>query len=222
MGETILRTIAVIPGLNEARNIGPVVKGCREHVDAVVMVDDGSRDTTAAIAEREGAIVLRHLVNLGKGAALRTGCEFALRLGAERLVAVDSDGQHDPRDIPKLLAALDAADIVFGQRKAKEDMPAVLRFGNWTIDAVIRLLFGIRLADTQCGYRAFTASTYRKIRWKSSDYFVESEMIAAVGAKGISCATVPVKTIYNDKYKGTTIIDGMLIVLNLLYWRLVK
>lgn len=213
---------AVIPAYNESSNISDIIKRVKRYVKNVVAVDDGSADNTSELAKKEGAKVLRHVVNLGKGAGLKTGCDYALRKGAEAIIAIDADGQHDPKEIPDMLKSLEDVDIVFTQRKFNKNMPSILRFGNWFIDKTVKSLFNIDLKDTQCGYRAFTGEAYEKIRWKASDYSMESEMIANAGKNRLKYKVVPIQTIYSDKYKGTTVFDGIKIVLNMLKWRLFK
>ncbi|MBS3142071.1 glycosyltransferase family 2 protein [Candidatus Woesearchaeota archaeon] len=210
----------IIPGLNEQKHIASVIKGAQQYSEHVVVVDDGSTDAMAKIAMESGATVLHHVINLGKGAALKTGCEYALAQGADQIVFIDSDGQHDTRDIPKFIEALKGHDIVFGYRTFNRDMPLVFRIGNILINHTARLLFGIRLRDILCGYRAFNAEVYEKIEWTVSGYSVESEIVANVGAHHLTYAEVSTKTIYDDKYKGTTVVDGIKIVLNMLAWRL--
>lgn len=213
---------AVIPAYNEQKNIAGVVKKTRRYAGNVVLVDDGSRDMTTELAAKAGAIVLKHIVNLGKGAALKTGCDFAAKNGAKFIVAIDADAQHNPDDMPRFIEKLGKYDIVFSYRKASSKMPLVLRFGNWFISSVANVLYGIKLNDTQSGYRAFSSEAYRKIRWNSADYSIESEMIARVGKQRLKYVQIPIQTIYSDKYKGTTIIDGIKIVLNMLWWKIIR
>ena len=85
---------------------------------------------------------------------------------------------------------------------------------------MVRLLYGIQLNDTQCGFRAFTSDAYKKVRWNSSDYSMESEMIARAGKQNLKYVQIPIETIYSDRYKGTTIVDGMKIVMNMIWWKL--
>ncbi len=214
-----MTTWAVIPAFNEGKRIKEVLKKTKKFTPRIIVVDDGSRDDTVARAREEGVILLPHITNLGKGAALKTGCDYALMQGAEKLVVLDADGQHDPERIPDFLKALEEADIVFGYRQLGKSMPYILRFGNWFINKVVAKLYGIELRDTQSGYRAFTAEAYRKIRWNARDYSMESEMISRVGRHRLRYKEVPIKTIYGDKYKGTTIIDGIRIVTKLMMWR---
>jgi glycosyltransferase involved in cell wall biosynthesis len=215
-------TYAVIPAYNEEKTITQVVEHTRLYVHCVIVADDGSHDETARRAEEAGAVVLRHDVNMGKGAALKTGCDYALMNGAECIVVLDADGQHDPHEIPRFLAALQHHDIVFGSRQFTKEMPWILKMGNKGLNMLVRLLYGIQLHDTQSGFRAFTAETYRNVRWKSTDYSMESEMIARAGTHHLSYKELIIGTKYLDRYKGTTVVDGMKIGLNMILWRLRK
>lgn len=210
---------AIIPAYNEEKDIVNIVKKTKKYVDNVIVVDDGSKDKTKELAEKSGAIILRHVLNLGKGAALKTGCDFAIKKGAKFMIALDADAQHNPDDIPRFIEKLKRHDIVFSYRKASRKMPSVLRFGNWFISNIVRFLHGINLNDTQCGFRAFSAGAYKKIRWNASDYSMESEMISRAGKQKLKYVQIPIQTIYSDNYKGTTIIDGVKIVLNMFWWK---
>ena len=95
-----MKAIAVIPAYNEAERIGRIIPDVKKQVDKVIVVDDGSRDATARNAQQKGAMVVSHAVNLGKGAALKTGCDVALKLKADAIIVMDADGQHKASDIP--------------------------------------------------------------------------------------------------------------------------
>ena len=214
------KVFAVIPAYNEERHISKIVRETKKYADVVIVVDDGSKDKTKIAAGKSKAVVLVHVVNLGKGAALKTGCDYAIENNASAIIAIDADAQHDPKEIPKFLAGLKNHETVLGYRKLNRKMPLILKFGNWFINKTISFLYGVKIRDSQCGYRAFTAKAYKKLRWKASDYSMESEMVAKIGKYRMSYAEVPIKTIYSDKYKGTTILDGIKIVLNMLAWKL--
>ncbi len=213
-------TWVVIPAYNEERNISRIIKKTKRYVSEVIVVDDGSTDRTKQFGENAGAVVLRHIVNLGKGAALKTGCDFAVKKGAKFIIALDADAQHNPQDIPRFIEKLKKYDIVFSYRKPGRKMPFVLRFGNWFISGIVGFLYGVSLRDTQSGFRAFSKEAYDKVRWNSSDYSMESEMIANAGKQKLKYVQIPIETIYSDKYKGTTVIDGIKIVLNMIWWKL--
>jgi glycosyltransferase involved in cell wall biosynthesis len=150
-------TIAAIPAYNEERSIARIVTGAKKYVDQVVVVDDGSSDATAEIAESAGAYVIRHEMNGGYGAALRTCFETARTLDADKMVIIDSDGQHDPEEIPKLLRPLNrGADLVIGSRFCNgKDIPAYRKVGMKVLDIVTNAVSGINVTDTQSGFRAY-------------------------------------------------------------------
>jgi len=214
------RIAAVIAAYNEQQHIAEVIIKTKKYVEHVIVVDDGSTDDTSIVAKEAGALVLTHSINLGKGSAVKTGCDFAEKKEFEKIILIDADGQHNPDEIPQFIQALQNHDVVFGFRKFNKTMPFLLKFGNQVINLTTRLLYKMNMQDTQCGYRAMTMDSYQKIKWLAGDYSMESEMIANVGRSNLSFAEVPIQTIYSDKYKGTTVIDGFKIVFNMMLWRL--
>jgi len=213
--------IAVVPALNEEKRIEEVLRRLRKHVDKIIVVDDGSRDKTSEVSRRY-ALVVRHIVNLGKGAALRTGCKKALEFKPEYIFFVDADGQHDPGEVPKFVKKLEEGyELVQGVRSYKK-MPFLKKIGNWMINFLFKALFGLNVSDTQCGFKAFKAEVYPKIRWSSNDYFVETEILAKAGMSGLKYAEVPIKTIYREKYKGITAVDGLKICAKIVALRLFR
>lgn len=211
----------IIPGYNEESHIYDVVLRVKKQgFKNVVFVDDGSRDKSGELAKKAGAKVLRHIVNMGKGAAAKTGCDYALKSGADILVLLDADGQHKPEDIKKFIGKINNKDIVFGYRKLNENMPAVMRLGNWGINKSSHIINGIKVRDTQSGFRCMTADAYRKVRWTSNNYSMESEMISNVAKHRLKYAEIPIETIYLDGFKGTTVIDGVKIFINMLKFKI--
>ncbi len=157
-----MKTAAIIPAFNEEVAIGSVVLLSREHVDEVLVVDDGSTDRTASVAEMAGARVLRHHKNLGKGAALKTGFQAT---DADVIVTLDADGQHDPAEIPKLMEPIirGEADIVNGSRYlhgTDENTPRYRRVGQKILDTATNISTGLEITDTQSGFRAFSSRPY--------------------------------------------------------------
>jgi len=220
----VKNTYVIIPAYNEEKYISAVIKKTKKYCKNIIVVDDGSKDKTVHLVKKEQVDLLQHKKNAGKGIALKTGCNYAVKKGAEILIVLDADGQHDPSFIPAFISAItkQKKDIVFGARKFSRQMPFLFRFGNWFISMTISALHGIRLKDTQSGFRAFTAQAYKKIKWTASRYAVESEMIARAGRKGLKYVEIDIPTIYKDKYKGTTPLDGAKIVSNILWWRFSK
>lgn len=217
-----MKAAVVIPAYNEEKTISQVIQGVKKYVQDIIVVDDGSQDKTyvlakQALAQTPRTMVLRHSINLGKGATLKTGCQAALQRGADLLITIDADGQHSASDIPKLIAKLkeENLDIVFGVRRIDKKIPFLRFLGNKLITKVINFLSGLSLNDTQSGFRAFTSQAYQKIIWQSSDYRVETEMIVKTGQHQLKYGQVPIATIYKDAYKGVTIFDGLKIVFHL-------
>lgn len=214
------RAFVVVPAYNEGERVAAVVAEAAREVPAgqIVVVDDGSR-VRVEPAALGGARVVRHAINLGKGMALRTGCEKALALGAQAIVLMDGDGQHDPREIPRLLRALDEVDIVFGARELDRRAPWVRLLGNRVVNAWTRALFRLELRDMWCGYRAFRAEAFPALRWNASDYAVDVEMAVRAGRAGLRRAELPIGAIYHDAYKGATVLDGLRLLIQLAAWR---
>lgn len=219
-----MRTVAIIPALNEYQRLTTVVTDALKYVDEVVVIDDGSKKPlTDFLPSQERVKVLRHIINLGKGAALKTGVTWALKNGFQAAVFIDADGQHDPREIPSLLAPIKdrTSDVVFGVRKFHRQMPFVARLGNIFLTRTLQLLYRIKVDDTQSGFRALYLPIYQELAWRSPRYAVETEMIVNAGKHHVRYSQVPITTIYLDKYKGTTAIDGVRILINMITWRFI-
>jgi len=213
-------TWIVIPAYNESKHISEVIKKTKRYCQNIIVIDDGSKDNTFEIAKNLKVYVLKNIVNMGKGAALKTGCDFAIKKKSKKIIVMDSDGQHNPEHITKIIDDLEKVDIMFSYRKFSKKMPFILKFGNIMINKFTSLLYGLNLKDTQCGFRGFTDKAYKKVRWNSTSYSMESEMIANAGKHKLTYAEFPIETIYSDKYKGTTMIDGIKIVCNMIKWKL--
>jgi hypothetical protein len=163
--ESVCVVAVAIPAYNEETTIGEIVRYASNHVDQVFVVDDGSNDDTAAQAAAAGAVVIEHGRNRGYGAALKTGFEMARRKGVHHLVVLDADGQHDPADIPRLVAAQEdtGAHLVIGSRfvdGVTSKIPLYRRIGLKLINGLTNLSLGVvrsasRVNDTQSGFRAY-------------------------------------------------------------------
>ncbi|HLL20649.1 MAG TPA: glycosyltransferase family 2 protein, partial [Kofleriaceae bacterium] len=174
----------------------------------VVVVDDGSRDATAERARAGGAVVLRHSINLGQGAALQTGIDYALRRNADAIVTFDADGQHDPADIPTLLDALEHHDIALGSRFLGSVEGATQRRMVMLRAAVMmsNRLAGLRLTDAHCGLRGFRASAAPHLRITQDRMAHASELLKKVQKSGLSYTEVPITIRYtaHSRAKGQT------------------
>ena len=219
-----MKTAVIIPAFNEESRISEVIKKTIDFADFIIVVDDGSGDNTYQVANKfeEKVIALKHKINLGKGAAMKTGCEAAQKKDADLIIFMDADGQHNPKDIPRFIKKFQENDydIVFGSRKIGKDMPLVMMLGNKFLSISISLLFRLYISDTQSGFRAFKRDVYEKIKWSSNRYAVESEMIVNAAKSKLKVGEIEIATIYKDDYKGTTVLDGIRIFINLLIWRI--
>lgn len=217
------RVALVVPAFNEEKNIAQVVEKAKHFAEWVVVIDDGSRDATWAICQSfSGNVVpLRHRVNLGKGAALKTGCLAARRLGAEVIVTIDGDGQHPPEIIPKVLQYMtdNNLDVVFTIRKGGQKMPLVRWLGNRTLNTMARYLFHLNLQDIWCGFRALKTKCLDLIDWDSCDYAGEIQMALKVGRQGLPYGEYVIPTIYEDNFKGVHILHGLKVLGQMIIWR---
>jgi glycosyltransferase involved in cell wall biosynthesis len=189
--------VALIPAYQEGPRIAAVVTAASK-VLPVVVVDDGSTDDTAALAEAAGATVLRQLPNAGKGVALRAGFRYALDRGAPAVVTLDADGQHDPAEIPLFLAAFASSrpELVVGKRQFAQ-MPPIRRISNtiggWAVSAAV----GRAVPDNQSGFRLVGRTLMRRLLESDEAGFeFEVEMIARCIALGLPIEWVPIRTIY--------------------------
>jgi glycosyltransferase involved in cell wall biosynthesis len=180
---------AIIPAYNEEVSIGSMVLHAKKYAGRIIVVDDGSSDSTAEVAEMAGAEVVCHPRNMGKGAALRTGFKTALQNDTKIIITMDADGQHNPAEIPKLLEPIRSgeADMVNGSRYVGgngRNTPAYRRIGQTVLDRATNLNSGIKITDSQSGFRAFAAHTLPYFRFKQNGFSIESEMLAdAANAK---------------------------------------
>lgn len=217
--------IAVMPAWNEAPRIKDAIFGVKAHVDQVIVVDDGSRDETAEAAREAGAVVLRHAVNRGQGAALKTGNIAALKLGADIVVHVDADGQHDPESISRLLEPIKSgeADVVFGSRflgVQPEGMPllrrAVLQGGRLFSNYALGIPH--RVTDSQAGLRALTARAAREIDFRQNERAHCSEILRLVTRSSLRWREIPIRVRYTPDTlaKGNRTTDAFKIAWELL------
>jgi polyprenyl-phospho-N-acetylgalactosaminyl synthase len=221
-------TWILIPAYNEASRLDRTLASLTAYLPRVVVVDDGSRDNTSAVAARHPVHVLRHPINLGQGAALQTALDYAVAQGAELLVTFDADGQHSAADIERLLAPARAglADIVLGSRFLGEtiDMPASRRIVLKIGVIFTRLFSGIRVTDTHNGLRVFTRAAAQKLRITHDGMAHASEILDRIGPLGLRYVEVPVTITYSDETtaKGQRSWNALKIVGQLLLGRIVR
>jgi glycosyltransferase involved in cell wall biosynthesis len=201
-------TVAVVvPAYNEASVIADVIGEIKAAGDYLLLVvDDGSKDETYAVAQAvPGVIALRHRINRGKGAATKTGIVAANLLGADIIVTMDGDGQHDPGDIENLIAPIvsDACDVVLGTRqKIKGEMPFFKIIANKIGNVVTWILYGIHVSDSQSGFRAYSRFAAKIIDTKADKYEYDSKVIREINNNRLRFVEVPIKVRYTDYSMG--------------------
>ena len=214
-------TWVVIAAFNEGRVIRSVVRELVAEGWSMVVIDDGSRDDTFEQASLPGVVVLRHVLNLGQGAALQTGIDYAMLKHAAYIVTFDADGQHDAADIPRLLEAVAEADVALGSRflghveGARGPRRALLKLAV----IVSNVLIGIKLTDAHCGLRAFRASAAPALRMTQQRMAHASEFLRKVARSGLRAVEVPVTIRYSNysSAKGQTGFEALRIVFDYLF-----
>lgn len=204
-------TVAVIPAYNEDRFIASVVFKARRHVDQVIVVDDGSTDDTAILAQAAGA----HLIgqaNLGKAAALNTGLMAARAMNASMVILIDGDGQQNPNDIPSLLQPIrdGKADIVVGSRfmGVASNTPRWRIAGQQALTLATNLASGVALTDSQSGFRALSHHALEQFSFKTQGFSVESEMQFLIKQHNLIACEVPIIVSYDEKPKRNPVSQG--------------
>ena len=220
--------VACIPAFNEEERIAGVIGRARRYVDTVIVCDDGSSDATGKLAESLGAEVIRHEVNRGYGAALASLFRRAEELGADVMVILDADGQHDPDEIPKLVGPVlrGEADLVVGSRFLADGgraIPWLRRLGIRMITIMCKLLAYRSLTDAQCGFRAYSKRAIKLVRPTERGMGASTEILLKARAHRLKLIEVPVRTIYDEKTpRENILLHGLSVVASTLKHALVE
>lgn len=217
----------IIPAYNEAKVIGSVIDSLPKSLPKItkitpLVIDDHSMDKTATVARVHGAKYIRHAMNLGAGGATITGLEAAKQMKADITITLDADGQHDPKDIARLIKPIikKECDVVIGSRLLRKDgnMPHYKRFGNTLLNLVTYIFFQIWVTDSQSGFKAFSSNALDKIRLSSNGYEFCSEIIGEIKRNQLSYKEIPISTIYTSysKSKGQPALNAINIFFGLL------
>ena len=196
----MVNVVAIIPAYNEEKALADVIGKTLEHVDEVIVVDDGSSDKTSEVAIEAGARVIKHSVNLGKGEALKSG--FKAIGDVSIIITIDGDGQHNPSEIPDLVRPIieDGADLVNGSRYMngpEENTPAYRRVGQKVLDIATNISAGTKVTDSQSGFRAFSPKSRNVFRFKDTGFGIESEMLVDAAEAGLKIVEVPITVRYD-------------------------
>lgn len=194
------RIVAVIPAYNEEKALADVISKTSQYVDEIIVINDGSADRTAEVALEAGAQLINHPTNLGKGEALKSG--FKAVSDDSIIVTIDGDGQHNPDEIPDIVKPIleDGADLVNGSRYLyghEENTPAYRRVGQKVLDIATNISAGIKVTDSQSGFRAFSMRTRDCFRFKDTGFGIESEMLVDVAEAGLKIVEVPITVRYD-------------------------
>ena len=210
------RVVVVIPAYNEERFIGSVVIQAKSYADTVIVVDDGSSDKTADVAISAGALVITHETNKGKGGALNTGFAYARNLGADVVVTIDADGQHDAEEIFSVVEPVfkQQADIVIGSRYLvnTSDVPQHRVWGHWAFNFLTNQVSGTAVTDSQSGFRAFSPRSLEKLTFSSAGFSVESEMQFIASEHQLKLVEVPITIYYHDAPKRSVWAHGLAVL----------
>ena len=207
--------IAVLPAFNEELCIGTIVLRTQQYVETVIVVDDGSSDHTSDVARLAGAEVIRLDYNTGKAYALLLGLRHARETGCTAAVMLDTDGQHDPQEIPRVAGLVMAgkADLVIGSRfiEKKNGIPVYRQIGQKTLDIFTNFGAKSKVTDSQSGFRALSSKALDNLDFKSQGYNVESDMINHFSSIGLAIVEVPISVTYEvpNKHKKNPLSHGV-------------
>ncbi|MCK9595454.1 MAG: glycosyltransferase family 2 protein [Candidatus Omnitrophica bacterium] len=217
-----MRTCVLIPTHNEAKNIAALVENIRGQKMDILVIDDGSSDNTAGLAEDNGAEVIKNPRNLGKGASLIKGFEHILTAGFDACITMDGDGQHRPEEISSFIqeAANSDAGIIIGNRMAKSaNMPLIRVFTNKFMSWLISKIARQDICDSQCGFRLIRKEVLKKIKLHSAKFEIESEIIIEASRNGFKIASVPITSVYINETSHINPVTDTLRFLRFLYKR---
>ena len=215
-----MKIFIVIPAYNEAKYLGRFLDKLTPLEKNILVVDDGSSDRTCQLVREHRLTCLSHATNLGKGAALKTGCEYAFgKLHADAVIIMDGDDQHAVGDLPLFVRELKrGTDIVLGVRTMDAKMPLGRVLGNKAMSIIVNLLFGHYIADIPSGFKAMTKKAYQRLRWYSSGYEVETEIAVRIAKSKLPYVEVPISTVYHDKEYGFNLLDAGRILIKIPFW----
>jgi glycosyltransferase involved in cell wall biosynthesis len=197
-----MKIACVIPAYNEDRYLNTVIAKVKAFVDFIIVVDDGSDKRASELAQKAGAFVLRHIINRGQGAALQTGSDYALQLGADIIVHFDADDQFAAAEIPDIIAPIikGEADIVFGSRflGKESNLPWIKKYLIWPLGRLINRFFGVHTSDPQSGFRAYTKEVAESFRIENDRMAHCSEILIKLGRGRWRFKEVPITVTYHE------------------------
>jgi glycosyltransferase involved in cell wall biosynthesis len=220
-----MKSIAIIPAYNEDQIIGEVVSQTLQYVDSVIVINDQSTDDTVNEAIFTGATVKFTKGNRGAGKATRQGILLALVYGADAVVTLDGDGQHNPGDIPQMLKLLERFDIVLASRfmDIPTNIPAYRRFGVKVITFAYNFGYGYKISDAQCGLRAFRSTVFENIEIEEDGFGFSTETLIKARSKGFKITEMPTTVKYHKEFRQNSTLNpikhGLSVLFCTLKWR---
>ncbi len=220
-----MKILVIIPAYNEEKTIKNVVRGIPKHIGkhtlTTLVLNDGSQDQTQHFALLAGVRVVNHRINMGVGAATATGFEVARRLNGDIMVTLDADGQHDPKEIAKIIKPLlsQKTNVVVGTRlKLSKGMPWHRKIGNKFFNLITYVFYGIKTTDSQSGFRAYDRKAIRLIKIHTLGYEFCTEIFGEIKRHNLKVIEIPIKAIYTreSRRKGQPAINGVNIILKLI------
>lgn len=197
-----MKKAVLIPVFNAELHIESLIREVKRYIQDIIVVDDGSRDNSASLAEKNGALVIRHKKNSGKGASIRSGINYILDKDYDIIIIMDADGQHKPDEIPKFIEFFEESQIpiIVGNRMQDvENMPRIRRLTNKVMSKVISIICKQYIPDSQCGFRLIKREIFEKIKLFSSNYEIESEILIRSSREGFKIGSVPITTVYSKE-----------------------
>jgi len=198
-----MKICIIIPSHNESNTIAGLIHQVHSLKLGLVVIDDGSTDNTAVIAEKNGAVVIRNPLNLGKGASLIRGFEYCLKNNFDAAITMDGDGQHLPEDIPDFISLAEKKEevgLIIGNRMFnRKNMPLIRVITNKLMSWLLSKIIKQKIYDSQCGFRLIKRKVLEKLSLKTHKFEIESEIIIESGRKGFKIESIPIQSVYRKE-----------------------
>ncbi len=197
-----MKICVIIPAYNESKEISGLIKEIKAKIPDVLVVDDGSTDSTSQIASQTGAVVIKNTINQGKGVCLKQGFKYALDNKFDAVITMDGDGQHLPLDLPAFMRLAENSQSAFfvGNRMLEtKNMPWLRIITNKFMSWVISILSKQKIPDTQCGFRLIKGAVLEKVELKTRKFEAETEILLVASRLGFKIESVPIKTVYRGE-----------------------
>ncbi|GIW63103.1 MAG: hypothetical protein KatS3mg090_0929 [Patescibacteria group bacterium] len=215
----------LIPAYNESKVISKVISDIKKQgFENIIVIDDGSSDNTYEVAQKSGAKVLRHFINRGKGAAVKTGLQACKILNADYVITMDGDGQHESKDLNLIFNELKSGcDVVLGSRFLRQnEMPLPNRIFNYVANILTYFFYGIKVTDSQSGFRGYNKKALNLIETQSEEYEFDTEVLREISRHNLKFSEVPIMVYYTDYSRSKNRKQGFINGLKTLYNIIIK